>query len=193
MSVPENTEGFCTTAVKAPKEYASQAPALARDIETSARCAGRQGNVTHALLRAARRWWSGKRPRSYTLTRHLKNPTVNTTTQREAVLAMAVAATYRKKGPSEVPFAPLTEYERACEDALRPEVPVSVIPDGTMTKAERMAERERLSPTPRLPEDEVQAPVEVCPHKTLTNDAVGMGGVWRCDDCGAVASFRSRP
>jgi len=47
------------------------------------------------LLVAARRWWKTKRPRSYTLYQHMKNPDVNTTSAREAGLARAVAKSYR--------------------------------------------------------------------------------------------------
>jgi len=58
-----------------------------------------------------------------------------------------------------------------------------VLPPEVPARFEEMVAREKNG------YDEVPEP---CPHKTLTNDAVGMGGQWRCDDCGAVASFRSR-
>lgn len=46
------------------------------------------------LLRPARKWWRMNRPVGWTLSQHLKNPTVNTTTPDEGALARAVARTY---------------------------------------------------------------------------------------------------
>lgn len=46
---------------------------------------------------AAKAWWEGLRPCGYSLEQHLANPTVNTTGEREACLAVAVASALKSR------------------------------------------------------------------------------------------------
>ena len=45
-----------------------------------------------SLVDIARHWWEGKRPMGWSLAQHLKEPCVNSTSQRETMLMRAVAA-----------------------------------------------------------------------------------------------------
>ncbi len=51
-----------------------------------------------AVVDAAEVWWKGRRPISFRLAQHLKNPTVNCTDDAEVALARAVAAWKRLGG-----------------------------------------------------------------------------------------------
>jgi hypothetical protein len=50
------------------------------------------------VLKAARRWWRGKRPVSWKQRQHLENPTVNCVGDWEHQLAKAVAKSLRPIG-----------------------------------------------------------------------------------------------
>lgn len=45
-----------------------------------------------AVVAAAETWWQSKRPTRWRVAQHLKNPTINTTSEAEKILARAVAA-----------------------------------------------------------------------------------------------------
>jgi len=44
------------------------------------------------VLRAAKKWWEMHRPCAFSLEEHLKNPTINTCTESEHMLARAIAS-----------------------------------------------------------------------------------------------------
>ena len=50
------------------------------------------------LEKAALAWWRGRRPVYFDETEHLKNPTINTTTDTEKRLASSVARTLKTRG-----------------------------------------------------------------------------------------------
>ena len=56
----------------------------------------RERNKAIRLQRAARAWWSGRRPIGWSLKRHLLDPTINCTDDYEKLIAKVVAQTYKK-------------------------------------------------------------------------------------------------
>lgn len=55
-------------------------------------------NKASPLEKAALVWWRDHRPCSFDEAEHLKNPTINTTTDTEKRLARSVARTLRTRG-----------------------------------------------------------------------------------------------
>lgn len=51
----------------------------------------KQKNLNGRIIAAAYQWFRTKRPQSYTLEQHLANPAINTATDTEANIAIAVA------------------------------------------------------------------------------------------------------
>ena len=66
-------------------------PTCGDDREAGFDCVPCEITRLRAIERAARAWWKNRRPCAYTEADHLANPTINTVSDAEKRLAMAVA------------------------------------------------------------------------------------------------------